>query len=298
MVKNMKHITVLLDETIEALNIKEDGIYVDLTLGLGGHSEAVLQKLSGGFLYAFDQDLNAIKLAKERLNKYKNVKIFHDNFKNVKKVLNNEGIYEVDGIIMDLGMSSYQIDDLERGFSYLHDAPLDMRMDDTKELTAEIVLNTYSKEQLENIFRLYGEEPNSSKIATEIINNRPLKTSYDLVKITDKYKTRKGHSAKRVFQALRIYINNEINVLETALPDALSLLRKDGVIAVITFHSLEDRIVKEMFKDLCEEPFLKVPTLPKEMPFRYYKKKITPSKNEIENNPRSKSAILRAIIKN
>ncbi len=296
--KNMKHTTVLLDETIEALNIKKDGIYVDLTLGLGGHSEVVLKKLSGGFLYAFDQDLNAINLAKERLSKYKNVKIFHDNFKNVKKVLNGEGIYEVDGIIMDLGMSSYQIDDLERGFSYLHDAPLDMRMDDTKELTAEVVLNTYSKEQLETIFKLYGEEPNSAKIAAEIVNSRPLKTSYDLVKITDKYKLRKGHSAKRIFQALRIYINNEINVLKMTLPDALSMLRKDGVIAVITFHSLEDKIVKETFKTLCEEPYLKVPTLPKEMPFRYYKKKITPSKDEINNNPRSKSAILRAIIKN
>lgn len=296
--KNMKHTTVLLDETIEALNIKKDGIYVDLTLGLGGHSEVVLKKLSGGFLYTFDQDLNAINLAKERLSKYKNVKIFHDNFKNVKKVLNDEGIYEVDGIIMDLGMSSYQIDDLERGFSYLHDAPLDMRMDDTKELTAEVVLNTYSKEQLETIFKLYGEEPNSAKIAAEIVNSRPLKTSYDLVKITDKYKLRKGHSAKRIFQALRIYINNEINVLKMTLPDALSMLRKDGVIAVITFHSLEDKIVKETFKTLCEEPYLKVPTLPKEMPFRYYKKKITPSKDEINNNPRSKSAILRAIIKN
>ncbi|MGI6360394.1 MAG: 16S rRNA (cytosine(1402)-N(4))-methyltransferase RsmH [Acholeplasmatales bacterium] len=294
----MKHTTVLLDETIEALNIKKDGIYVDLTLGLGGHSEVVLKKLSGGFLYTFDQDLNAINLAKERLSKYKNVKIFHDNFKNVKKVLNDEGIYEVDGIIMDLGMSSYQIDDLERGFSYLHDAPLDMRMDDTKELTAEVVLNTYSKEQLETIFKLYGEEPNSAKIAAEIVNSRPLKTSYDLVKITDKYKLRKGHSAKRIFQALRIYINNEINVLKMTLPDALSMLRKDGVIAVITFHSLEDKIVKETFKTLCEEPYLKVPTLPKEMPFRYYKKKITPSKDEINNNPRSKSAILRAIIKN
>ncbi len=295
----MKHITVLLNETIEALNIKKDGIYVDLTLGLGGHSEAILKKLSGGFLYAFDQDLNVINLAKERLSKYKNVKIFHDNFKNVKKVLNNEGIYEVDGIIMDLGMSSYQIDDLERGFSYLHDAPLDMRMDNTnKELTAETVLNTYSKEQLETIFRIYGEEPNNTKIAAEIVNSRPLKTSYVLVKITDKYKARKGHSAKRVFQALRIYINNEINVLKMALPNALSMLRKGGVIAVITFHSLEDKIVKETFKNLCEEPFLKVPTLPKEMPFRYYKKKITPSKDEIENNPRSKSAILRAIIKN
>lgn len=294
----MKHITVLLNETIESLNIQVNGIYVDLTLGLGGHSEAILKRLKGGKLYAFDQDLNAIEMAKERLKAYPNLHIFHANFKEMKAILEKAGIHQVDGIIMDLGMSSYQIDDLERGFSYLHDAPLDMRMNQQNPLTAEVVLNTYDAKSLERIFKLYGEEPNSYKIAQAIIKNRPLKTSEDLVKITDAFKTRKGHSAKRVFQALRIYINDEIKVLESVLPDALSILKKEGVLSVITFHSLEDRIVKETFKNLCEEPYLNVPTLPKAMPFRYYKKKITPSSEELENNPRSKSAILRAIIKN
>lgn len=294
----MKHTTVLLNETIESLSIKKDGIYVDLTLGLGGHSEAILNQLEGGFLYAFDQDENAITYAKKRLSSFSNLKIIHANFKDMKALLKDEGIDKVDGIIMDLGMSSYQIDDLKRGFSYLHDAPLDMRMNQRLELTAEKVLNTYDVKQLEQIFRLYGEEPNSYKIAQDIVKNRPLKTSNDLVEITDKYKKRKGHSAKRVFQALRIYINDEINVLESVLPDALSMLNKEGVLAVITFHSLEDRLVKETFKELCEEPFLNVPTLPKEMPFKYYRKKITPSIDELNHNPRSKSAILRAVIKN
>ncbi len=294
----MKHTTVLLNETIESLSIKKDGIYVDLTLGLGGHSEAILNQLEGGFLYAFDQDENAIAYAKKRLSSFSNLKIIHANFKDMKALLKDEGIDKVDGIIMDLGMSSYQIDDLKRGFSYLHDAPLDMRMNQRLELTAEKVLNTYDVKQLEQIFRLYGEEPNSYKIAQDIVKNRPLKTSNDLVEITDKYKKRKGHSAKRVFQALRIYINDEINVIESVLPDALSMLNKEGVLAVITFHSLEDRLVKETFKELCEEPFLNVPTLPKEMPFKYYRKKITPSIDELNHNPRSKSAILRAVIKN
>lgn len=294
----MKHISVLLEETIESLSIKETGIYVDLTLGLGGHSEAILKKLPHGFLYAFDQDKYAIEMAEKRLEKYPNVKIVKSNFKDMKATLLSLGVEFVDGIIMDLGMSSYQIDDLERGFSYLHDTKLDMRMDHSNELTAEIILNTFSSEKLEYIFRVYGEEPNSKKIAQEIIKRRPIHSTFDLVAITDKYKIRQGHSAKRVFQALRIYVNDEIKVLETVLPDALSMIKKEGVLSVITFHSLEDRIVKEKFREVCEEPFLKVPTLPKEMPFRYYKKKILPSKEEIKLNSRSKSAILRSIIKN
>lgn len=294
----MKHISVLLEETIESLSIKETGIYVDLTLGLGGHSEAILKKIPQGFLYAFDQDEYAIEMAEKRLEKYPNVKIVKSNFKDMKSILFSLGVEFVDGVIMDLGMSSYQIDDLERGFSYLHDTKLDMRMDQSNELTAEIILNTFSSEKLEYIFRVYGEEPNSKKIAQEIIKKRPIHSSFDLVSITDKYKIRQGHSAKRVFQALRIYVNDEIKVLETVLPDALSMIKKEGVLSVITFHSLEDRIVKEKFREVCEEPFLKVPTLPKEMPFRYYKKKILPTKEEIKLNPRSKSAILRSVIKN
>jgi 16S rRNA (cytosine1402-N4)-methyltransferase len=297
----MTHVPVLLNEVIESLNIKPDGVYVDLTLGGGGHSYEVLKRLNHqGFLIAFDQDLEAIKYAKEKLKEFNNKIIIHANFKEAKKHLIELGYDQVDGIFMDLGMSSFQIDDSERGFSYMEDGPLDMRMNQNNPLTAEEILNTYSLSDLNNIFKDYGEEPKSYLIAKKIIQNRPLKTTFDLVNITDQYKTGKGHSAKRVFQALRIYLNNEMHVLETVLPEALSLLKKDGVISVLTFHSLEDRIVKHFIKENVEEPYIKgLPTLPKEMPLRYYNKKpILPSELEIRSNPRAKSAKLRAAIKN
>ncbi len=297
----MTHIPVLLNEVIESLNIKPGGIYVDLTLGGGGHSLEVLKKLNHtGFLIAFDQDLEAIKYATNRLKDYDNKIIIHSNFKDAKKHLLDLGYDKVDGIFMDLGMSSFQIDDNERGFSYMEDGPLDMRMNQSNPLTAEELLNTYSLEDLNHILKVYGEESKSYLIAKKIIQNRPLKTTFDLVKITDQYKTGKGHSGKRVFQALRIYLNDEIHVLESVLPDCLSLLNKDGVLSVLTFHSLEDRIVKHFIKDHVEETFIKgVPSLPKQMPLRYYNKKpILPSELENKLNPRAKSAKLRAAIKN
>lgn len=296
----MKHRPVLLDEVISSLNIKPNGIYVDLTLGGGGHSLEILKRLSNdGFLYGFDQDQYAINIAKENLKGFNNFKIFKSNFKNMKKILNNEGVTKVDGVLLDLGLSSFQIDDPSRGFSYMHDALLDMRMDSDSNLTAKDLINTLTAEELERIFRIYGEEKNSYKIAREIVKRRPLNTTFDLVEITDLFPT-KGHSAKRVFQALRIYLNKEIEVLEETLPQAISMLNKDGVIAVISFHSLEDRIVKNYFKELAEEKVIKgLPTLPQEMPMRYGEKKsYKPTKKEIAENSRSASAILRTLIKN
>lgn len=297
----MKHVSVLLNETIESLNIKPDGIYVDLTLGGGGHSEKILENLSDkGFLYAFDQDQTALDFASKRLERFNNKKLIKANFKDMKETLINLGVTKVDGIIMDLGMSSFQIDEETRGFSYMVDGPLDMRMDKDNPKSAYEILNTYDVEQLGHIFKVYGEESNAYKIARAIIKERPLNTTFDLVKITDKFKSSKGHSAKKVFQALRIYINDEVSVLEKVLPDGLSMLNKDGVIAAITFHSLEDRIVKHFFKEHVEEKVIPgLPTLPKEMPLRYYNRKpILPSKEEMEHNTRSKSAKLRVVVKN
>lgn len=294
------HIPVLLTETIKALNIKKNGIYLDLTIGLGGHSKAILKELNGsGFLYGFDQDQEAINKAKENLKDYHNFKIIKANFKDFKANLKKEGIEKVDGILIDLGVSSLQIDNSQRGFSYMVDGPLDMRMDRDNPLTAESILNSYSEAQLINILKEYGEIYYAKPLVTEIIKKRPLKTSFDLVKITDKFKVRKGHSAKQVFQALRIYLNDELTVLKLMLDDALEVLNQGGRIACLTFHSLEDKIVKDKFKVVTEEKIIKgLPTLPKEMPFKYYKKKILPSIKEVKSNPRSKSAILRAIIKN
>ncbi len=296
----MKHKPVLLDEVLTALNIKENGIYLDLTLGGGGHSFEILKQLNhSGFLFAFDQDLVAIKQANTKLKDFKNYKIFHTNFKFVTKYLNSENISEVDGILLDLGMSSFQIDDSQRGFSYMREGPLDMRMNTSNPLTVKAILNTYSLEQLTTIFKNYGQEPNSYKIAQQIIKNRPLSTTTDLVKITDLFPS-KGHSAKRVFQALRIYLNDELTALKEVLPQAFSLLKQDGVLAIISFHSLEDKIVKEFFKEKVEERVIKgLPTLPEKMPMRYYRKKrIKPSATEIEKNPRASSAILRVALKN
>lgn len=296
----MEHKPVLLNEVIDSLNIKEHGIYVDLTLGGAGHSKEILKKLNHtGFLFAFDQDEQAVNIAGKNLKDYSNYKIFNTNFKNMKSVLMQENISKVDGVLIDLGMSSFQIDDHSRGFSYMHNGPLDMRMDKNNTLTAKDIINNYTVEKLEHIFRVYGQEKNSYKIAKEIVKRRPLSTTFDLVNVTDLFFS-KGHSAKKVFQALRIYINNEITVLEQTLPDVISLLKKDGVIAIISFHSLEDTIVKNYFKELAEEKVIKgLPTLPKQMPMRYGKKKsYKPTNKEISNNSRARSAILRVLIKN
>lgn len=293
----MEHITVLLNEAIEQLNIKKDGIYVDGTLGGAGHSKKILENLEKGFLYAFDQDDYAIEFAKNVLKDFSNYKIIKSNFRHLKQKLNAEGINNIDGLLLDLGMSSFQIDDPTRGFTYLKDAKLDMRMDQSQSLTAEEIVNTYDKEELAKLFYIYGEEKKSYKIAQRIIDQRPLKSTADLVKITDQvnYKE-KGHSAKKVFQALRIAVNHELGVLEEVLSQAVDMLNPGGRLVVITFHSLEDRIVKHFFKNESTS------NLPKNLPVMMddqvklkiiTRKPIYPSDEEMAANSRSKSAKLR-----
>ncbi|AUD65300.1 16S rRNA (cytosine(1402)-N(4))-methyltransferase [Tenericutes bacterium MZ-XQ] len=293
----MKHVTVLLNEAIEYLNIKKNGVYVDGTLGGAGHSKKILEHLENGFLYAFDQDDYAINYAKTVLQGFENYKIIKSNFRYLKTKLNHEGVTKIDGLLLDLGMSSFQIDDNTRGFTYLKEAQLDMRMDQSQSLTAEEIVNTYDKDELAKIFYIYGEEKNSYKIAQRIIDQRPLKTTSDLVKITDQVNFKeKGHSAKRVFQALRIAVNHELGVLEEVLTQAVEMLNPGGRIVIITFHSLEDRIVKHFFKTESTSQ------LPKNLPVMMddhvklkliTKKPIYPSDEEIKNNSRSKSAKMR-----
>ena len=301
------HYSVMLKESIEGLNIKPDGIYVDCTLGYGGHSSKILEKLTNGFLYSFDQDEEAIKYSTDRLSKINNnFKIIYSNFSNLKEKLNEIGVEKVDGILFDLGFSSPQVDDESRGFSFMKDAPLDMRMDTNNEFTAHDVVNTYSEVELRKVFYTYGEEKFSSSIAHNIINSRPIDTTMALVKVIEKsvpYKYFKEHHPERkIFQAIRIEVNRELDVLETVLPDAVSLLNKGGRISVITFHSLEDRIVKQTFKEMSEiSPIfsgLRDQDIPEEFKPKIKlinKKPILPSEDEIKENSRSASAKLRVI---
>lgn len=301
------HYSVMLKESIEGLNIKPDGIYVDCTLGYGGHSSKILEKLTTGFLYSFDQDEEAIKYSTDRLSKINNnFKIIYSNFSNLKEKLNEIGVEKVDGILFDLGFSSPQVDDESRGFSFMKDAPLDMRMDTNNEFTAHDVVNTYSEAELRKVFYTYGEEKFSSSIAHNIINSRPIDTTMALVKVIEKsvpYKYFKEHHPERkTFQAIRIEVNHELDVLETVLPDAVSLLNKGGRISVITFHSLEDRIVKQTFKEMSEiSPIfsgLRDQDIPEEFKPKIKlinKKPILPSEDEIKENSRSASAKLRVI---
>jgi 16S rRNA (cytosine1402-N4)-methyltransferase len=295
----MKHETVLKEEAIQYLNIKPEGIYVDGTLGGAGHSLRILESLTTGFLYAFDQDDFAINYAKDVLKDFSNYLIIKSNFRYLKQRLNDLGVHKIDGLLLDLGLSSFQIDDVSRGFTYLKETSLDMRMDQSQLLTAELILNTFELDELARIFYVYGEEKNAYKIAHRIIEKRPLKTTMDLVKICDSvnYKE-KGHSSKRVFQALRIAVNDELTVLEDVLKDAVDLLNPNGRLVVITFHSLEDRIVKHFFKD---ESTLDIP---KNLPILstmntkfevITKKPVYPTELEMERNSRSRSAKLRAL---
>ena len=304
----MKHYSVMLNEAIDGLDIKSDGIYVDATLGYGGHSSAILEKLTAGHLYCFDQDEEAIKYSKDRLKKINNhFTIIYSNFVNLKEKLEEQGITKVDGILFDLGLSSPQIDDASRGFSFMQDAPLDMRMDKKNKLDAKKVINTYSIEELANIFFLYGEEKMSKVIAKKIVATRldkEINTTTELVKVIEsavgaKY-FNKFHPERQIFQAIRIEVNSELTVLSKVLPDAIDLLNKGGRISVITFHSLEDRIVKQVFKKESEIDDL-VKGLP-EIPEKYLpklkiinKKPILPSEEEIKENSRSKSAKLRIV---
>ena len=306
----MKHTSVLLHETIDLLNVKPDGIYVDGTLGRGGHAGLLLSKLKDGHLYAFDQDEQAIEESKINLKDYlDHVTMIHDNFRAMKKELAGYGVDHVDGIMMDLGVSSPQFDDPARGFSYRFDARLDMRMDQSKEKDAYFVVNTYSVEDLTRIFKDYGEERYAWPIAKAIAARRaekPIATTFELVDVIksalpERELHEKGHPAKQTFQALRIEVNDELGALDEALREALDLLNVGGRCAVITFHSLEDRLVKQTFKDYSSAPFVE-PRLPlraeqmEQASFQLVNRKpITAQEAEMENNRRSHSAKLRVI---
>lgn len=301
----MKHISVLLNESIEGLNIKESGIYVDCTLGYAGHSKEILKRITRGCLFAFDQDEIAIKESRKTLSEIgSNFKIINTNFVNLKQSLKEYNITGVDGILFDLGVSSPQLDVDERGFSYHNDAPLDMRMDRRNTLTAYDVVNNYSIEELTDIFFRYGEEEYSRNIARKIIEKRkekPIKTTLELADIISESvpakRKRKSHPAKKVFQAIRIEVNKELEVFESALKDAIELLNPGGRICVITFHSLEDRICKTIFKEYSEidSKVKGLPIIPDEYKpkLKLIGKAIKPSLEELNNNNRSRSAKLR-----
>ena len=298
-----KHISVLLNETIDSLNLKEDSIVVDCTLGYGGHSSEILKRINKGLLIAFDQDSDAINYSNDRLNNVSdNFEIINSNFVNIKEELNKRNISKVDAILYDLGVSSPQLDEVDRGFSFHQDARLDMRMDKSNNLDAYKVVNEYSYSELVNIFYKYGEEKYSQSIAKGIINSRPIETTLQLVEVIknnvpEKYR-REHHPARKIFQAIRIEVNDELNVFEKSLKDSLELLNIGGRICVITFHSLEDKICKEVFNSVSklDDSLKKLPIIPREyLPKYKVLKPINPSSNEIKNNPRSRSAKLRII---
>lgn len=301
-----KHKPVLLKETIEYLNIKKDGIYLDGTLGRGGHTEAILDKIgSQGQIIAIDRDLEAINKVKNKLEN-SNIKYIHDNFINIPQILNNLKIDKVDGMLFDLGISSPQVDNPERGFSYHNDGPLDMRMNRKQTLTAKDIVNNYSQKQLTEVIGEYGEENWASRIAEFIVKRRQrqeIKTTLQLVEVIKNAipasaRRKGGHPAKRTFQAIRIETNDELNQLKTMIKKAVTKLKEKGRICIISFHSLEDRIIKHTFKKLakkcvcppdfpicvCEqEPQVKIIT----------RKPVIASNQEIEKNPRARSAKLR-----
>lgn len=302
------HVSVLLNECIDGLNIKPDGVYVDCTMGGAGHSKEIVKKLSSeGIFIGIDQDINAINTAKERLNEYSDrVKFIHSNFENIKSELEKLGITKIDGVLADLGVSSHQLDEADRGFSYMQDAPLDMRMDVRSEFSAYDVVNSYSEDELNRIIKEYGEENWSRRIAKFIVEAReesPIKNTGELVEIIKKAIPKKAridgpHPAKRTFQAIRIEVNNELGVITSLIRDVASIMNIGGRICIITFHSLEDRIVKNEFKYLATDcicpPELPICQCDKEKEVKVITRKPTlPSKEEIEVNPRSRSAKLR-----
>lgn len=304
----MKHYSVLLQEMIENLNIKEDGLYVDATMGYAGHSKEILKRIKRGFLFAFDQDEEAINYSDGVLsNLGSNYKIFHTNFVNMKQSLLENDIDKVDGIIFDLGFSSPQVDEDVRGFSFMKEARLDMRMDIRQSLSAYEVVNNYFEEELTNIFFMYGEEKLSKLIAKKIISYRLEKKIETTLELVDIIKSAvgsnyfyKNHPERKIFQAIRIEVNKELDVLERVLPDAIAMLKPGGRICVITFHSKEDRIVKKIFKKYSEVSDM-VKGLP-QIPDEYKpliklvnKKPILPTAEELEQNSRSTSAKLRII---
>ena len=306
-----KHISVLLNESVDALGINPDGIYVDGTMGGGGHSEAVVSRLSPkGILIGIDRDTEALDASKKRLSAFDNVRYAHNNYKNVKDVIEEYGIDSIDGAVLDLGVSSYQLDCKERGFSYMEDAPLDMRMNRQNSKSAYDVITTYSEEELTRIFFEYGEEKFSRKIAAIIADRRkdkPVETTLELVDIIkaaipERFRQKGSHPAKRVFQAVRIEVNGELEDLRYALDNFFDVLKPGGRLSVITFHSLEDRIVKTAFNDYATGC-----TCPKDFPICVCGKKprgkvitrkpVLPTDEECEYNKRSKSAKLRVVEK-
>ncbi|WP_322900734.1 16S rRNA (cytosine(1402)-N(4))-methyltransferase RsmH [Mycoplasmopsis felis] len=297
---NDLHYSVMLNETIDSLNIKEDGIYVDLTLGMGGHSEQILKRLKTGHLYAFDKDDFALNYSKNRLSKISNnFTLIKSDFRYFKEKLNNLNVLKVDGIIADLGVSSPQLDTPERGFSYNKDSVLDMRMDQTQQLTAYDIVNNYSVEKLVNIFKMHADVKLPKLVAKAIVLNRPINTTLELVDIIkNTYPSailRQKHPAKTIFQAIRIEVNDELNSLKEMLDNALSLLNKNGTLSIITFHSIEDRIVSRYLKEISKSD------IPSKMPIQdnkiFLTKKIPPSDFEVSQNRRSKSAKLRILKK-
>ena len=304
----MKHISVLLDESINSLNIKEDGIYVDCTLGYAGHSSCILKRIKKGHLFAFDQDSEAIAEASKRLNEIgSNYTIIKSNFVNMKEKLLEHGISSVDGILFDLGVSSPQLDEDTRGFSYHKDAKLDMRMDRDNSFSAWDVVNTYSEKELANILFKFGEEKYANSIARNIVRereNKSIDTTFELVEIIKKSVPMKymkdKHPARKTFQAIRIEVNHELDILDKSIRDSLATLKIGGILSVITFHSLEDRIVKNIFKEVTSiDPKVKVlPNIPDAYLPNYElvnNKAIEPTSEELENNNRSRSAKLRVI---
>lgn len=305
------HVSVLLNECIENLNIKPDGIYVDGTMGGAGHSLEIVKKLSEkGMLIGIDRDEEALAVAKERLKEFNNVKYVHDNHDNIDEIIKNLNIKGVDGILLDLGVSSYQIDEKTRGFTYMDDGPLDMRMDKSQKLTAEYIVNNYKEQDLARIIFEYGEEKFSRKIARNICEyrkNKKIETTGELVKIIEKsipgkFREKNSHPAKRTFQAIRIEVNNEIEPLYNTIKNSITALNSKGRLCVITFHSLEDRMVKKAYIDAEGKC-----TCPKDLPYCVCgnvslgkiitKKPILPTEKEMQENSRSRSAKLRVFEK-
>jgi len=302
--KDFEHIPVLLNECIQGLNIKKDGIYVDGTLGGAGHSLQIAKRLAKtGTLIGIDRDEDAIKKAKDTLKEFSNITYINDNHDNIKQLLDMLNIEKVDGILLDLGVSSYQIDEETRGFSYMKDSPLDMRMDKNQEITAETIINTYSEEKLAKIIYEYGEEKFSRQIARKICEYRKSKrieTTTELVEIIERCvpKQKQGHPAKRTFQAVRIEVNNEIEPLYNTVVNAIESLKPGGRLCIITFHSLEDRAVKQAYTDCVGQC-----TCPPDFPYCVCgkqtkgkiitRKPILPTEEEMEKNTRSRSAKLR-----
>jgi len=305
------HVSVLLNETLDGLAIRPDGTYVDCTLGGGGHSHAIGERLSTeGMIVGLDQDVAALEAASKRLEDLScQVKVIKTNFSNLKQALQEAGIHEVDGFVFDLGVSSHQLDTAERGFSYMQDGPLDMRMNQSGALTAETIVNTYSSEELYRIIWDYGEERWAKRIVQFILEAReeePITSTSQLVDIIKRAIPAKArqdgpHPAKRTFQALRIEVNQELQILHDAFVDAVSMLKPKGRIAVITFHSLEDRITKQTFKELAQgctcPPSLPMCVCHNVPTVKAKNKAIEPSQREVEENPRARSAKLRVAVK-